>query len=66
MHLFRIMVVARLPNPLNQALANRTRLWFWVNWGVKISVAFGAISDAWDKCKLYYQKKKLHVLTKLV
>lgn len=24
--------------------------------GFKISVAFGAVSDAWDKSKLYYQK----------
>lgn len=29
---------------------------FRANWGFKISVAFGAVSDAWDKSKLYYQK----------
>lgn len=50
------MVVARLPNPLNQALANRRGPSFSVNWGFKISVAFGVVSDTWDKSGLYYQK----------
>lgn len=27
-----------------------------MSWEFKISVAFGAVSDAWDKSELYYQK----------
>lgn len=50
------MAVARLPNPLNQALANRKCLRFRVNWGFKSNVALDIISDTWDKSKLSYQK----------
>lgn len=29
---------------------------FRANWGFKICVAFSAVSNGWDKSKLYYQK----------
>jgi len=53
-------VVARLPikpgtGTQNMSLVLKSKT-LNLNWGFKINMAFGTISDTWGKSKLYYQK----------
>lgn len=42
--------------PIKPGTGKQNRVLVQSELGFKISVAFGAVSDAWDKSKLYYQK----------